>query len=111
MLIANIIFINRCIPSEEPIDLINVAFEQRPKGKHGKQGGKPNRFKYREDEDLYVTNFDVPDRVTGRNGVAELRQMNPHRTWNFVEVYITVVLNQAICIMWLNYSSCSSDCF
>ncbi|XP_028401199.1 asparagine synthetase domain-containing protein 1-like [Dendronephthya gigantea] len=80
---------DRCIPSEERIDLINVAFEQRRKGKHGKQGGKHNRFKYRDDGDD-VTNFDVPDRITGRDGVAELRQINPHRTWNFVEVNVTL---------------------
>ena len=30
--------------------------------------------------------YDVPDRMTGRQGLAELQRLNPHRQWNFVEV-------------------------
>jgi len=30
--------------------------------------------------------YDVPDRRTGRQGLLELRRLNPYRQWNFVEV-------------------------
>lgn len=30
--------------------------------------------------------YDVPDRRTGRQGLAELRKLNSRRQWNFVEV-------------------------
>ena len=43
----------------------------------------------RQDCDIVVPkNFDVPDRITGRNGVVELETLNPKRLWNFVEVRI-----------------------
>ncbi|KAF0293110.1 Asparagine synthetase domain-containing protein 1 [Amphibalanus amphitrite] len=33
--------------------------------------------------------YDVPDRVTGRDGWRELQTINPRRRWNFVEVNVT----------------------
>jgi len=30
--------------------------------------------------------YDVPDRQTGRQGLAELQTLNSRRQWNFVEV-------------------------
>jgi hypothetical protein len=74
----------RCVPSEEPIDLINVAFEQKSAPKDTKKQGRKHKVHKRE---TYRSNFEVPDRITGRSGVAELKQINPNRTWNFVEVY------------------------
>ncbi len=87
LLIELIILINRCVPLGETIDLINVAFEQKSAGKPTKkQGRKHKQHKSENDGETCGTNFDVPDRITGRNGVAELKQINPDRTWNFVEV-------------------------
>lgn len=33
--------------------------------------------------------YDVPDRMTGRETVAELRKLHPEREWRFVEVDVT----------------------
>ncbi|XP_076858460.1 asparagine synthetase domain-containing protein 1 isoform X2 [Brachyhypopomus gauderio] len=33
--------------------------------------------------------FDVPDRITGRAGLQELKNLSPARKWNFVEINIT----------------------
>lgn len=33
--------------------------------------------------------YDVPDRITGRETVAELRGIHPEREWRFVEIDIT----------------------
>ena len=48
-------------PVEETIDLLNVAFPSKG-------------------------NFDVPDRLTGLQGLDELHKLNPGRKWNFVKV-------------------------
>ncbi|KAK3092028.1 hypothetical protein FSP39_024533 [Pinctada imbricata] len=70
--------VDRCLPECEPIDLINVAFEQQPKGTVKK---KSNVSLERSEENRW----NVPDRETGHRALAEL---NPNRTWNFVEVQI-----------------------
>lgn len=57
---------DKYIPEEEPIDLMNVAFE-----KNG--------------------SFSVPDRRTGLASLNELRSLCPTRTWNFVEVILDSV--------------------
>jgi hypothetical protein len=58
--------VDQWIPLDEPIDLINVAFENPRVQNHAKRGraakaNEPTR-------DIYQ----VPDRVTGREGLAEL---------------------------------------
>ncbi|CAG8445156.1 893_t:CDS:10 [Acaulospora morrowiae] len=74
---------DKYIPQEESIDLLNVAFEnlriQQAKSKNRKKGSQE-----RDDKLIY----DVPDRITGRQGVEELRGISPNRTWNFVEVNV-----------------------
>lgn len=61
------------IPNNEPIDLINVAFEKATINSKIKP------------------NFDVPDRKTGRQALQELQKLTPNRTWNFIEINITRV--------------------
>ncbi|TPX32752.1 hypothetical protein SmJEL517_g04256 [Synchytrium microbalum] len=56
------------LPLSEPIDLINVSFE--------------NPRTANDTEDIY----DVPDRKTGRRALQELRRLAPNRQWQFVEV-------------------------
>jgi hypothetical protein len=67
---------DRYIPIDEPIDLLNVAFENPRKDQANKRleagGGAPSA--------AYL----VPDRVTGLSEVAELRRICPNRQWNFV---------------------------
>ncbi|XP_050402264.1 asparagine synthetase domain-containing protein 1 [Patella vulgata] len=72
---------DRCVPVNEPIDLLNVAFEQLPKAqpntvKRGKQSVQAE----------VKDKFSVPDRLTGYTALAEL---NPNRCWNFVEINVT----------------------
>ena len=60
---------DKFVPAEEPIDLLNVAFQQKTQ-----DGSDP---------------FAVPDRITGLLGLS---QLNPQRKWNFVKVRETLVL-------------------
>ncbi|KAL4236959.1 Asparagine synthetase domain-containing protein 1 [Mactra antiquata] len=69
---------DKCIPEDEPIDLLNVAFELKPKENNQKKGRKV-------DVPL-IKKWDVPDRLTGYTALSEL---NPNRKWNFIEVNIT----------------------
>ncbi|CAK6448075.1 unnamed protein product [Pipistrellus nathusii] len=79
---------DRHVPSEEPIDLLNVAFVTEakaaptsPSGKGRKRGkagapaeaGPPGAAA-------------APDRATARAGLAELRAASPRRAWNLVEI-------------------------
>lgn len=72
------------VARDESIDLINVAFEKarRP---------NPNASKKNSRETIDLVNFDVPDRKTGRQALAELREIRPWRRWNFVEVWKFVI--------------------
>lgn len=85
----------RYIPLDEPIDLLNVAFENPRKVKVqnlGNTGGIPKRAQraqaHRNEiatEKMSVS-YRVPDRVTGLTELEELRRLCPGRTWNFVGV-------------------------
>ncbi|NXB71651.1 ASND1 protein, partial [Donacobius atricapilla] len=92
------------VPLEEPIDLLNVAFTMKEQAKHR---GTTKRHTSREvqldllcpaeschdldaDTGTHVSCFDVPDRITGRAGLKELEAINPSRTWNFVEINVTL---------------------
>lgn len=88
------------IPAHEPIDLINVGFEN-PRSLAGQfaQARQPKRFagppvapaEARAPIDPYA----VPDRLTGREAVAELRVVCPERAWRFVEVDVPYAEAQA----------------
>ncbi len=80
------------VDPEEPIDLLNVAFENPRKIRvqaEGNLGGLPKREKKQKMRDrvdyseIDVT-YHVPDRVTGLQEVEELRRLCPGRIWNFV---------------------------
>ncbi|KFQ19660.1 Asparagine synthetase domain-containing protein 1, partial [Merops nubicus] len=89
------------VPLGEPIDLLNVAFMVKEKAK---QKGTTKKQTNREDllcpqescQDLdaktgaHLSCFDVPDRITGRAGLKELEAINPSRSWNFVEINVTL---------------------
>ncbi|NXY83149.1 ASND1 protein, partial [Alcedo cyanopectus] len=95
------------VPLGEPIDLLNVAFTRKeraePKGApkiHASLDTQldvlcpPGRWQDPEDPDAKsgtpFSGFCVPDRITGRAGLKELEAINPSRTWNFVEINITL---------------------
>ena len=80
---------HRYIPADEPIDLLNVAFENpRKQGKNRRNKGKSTVKDHNERHEDEVsdpsTSYLVPDRETGLEGLAELRRLCPHRIWNFV---------------------------
>lgn len=62
---------NKFVPNDEPIELINVAFESL--------GGQNVSEKL----------WDVPDRRSSLMSVNELRRICPERFWNFLEVNVT----------------------
>jgi hypothetical protein len=91
----------RHLPIDEPIDLLNVAFEnpRTLKAKQQPLKGRNNRNQTRHSTTIVteavrtmdsgislpeVNTYDVPDRLTGREQLAELRRICPDRTWNFV---------------------------
>ncbi|KAJ3736991.1 asparagine synthase-domain-containing protein [Lentinula guzmanii] len=90
------------VPRDEPIDLLNVAFENPRKIKLQKEGNiNPNKKKSKHktfesrngsndvDSDTSIlSDYMVPDRVTGLQEVEELRRLCPERVWNFVEINV-----------------------
>ncbi|KAM7017188.1 asparagine synthetase domain-containing protein 1 [Passerculus sandwichensis] len=92
------------VPLEEPIDLLNVAFMMKEQAKH--RGTTKRQTGHEVQLDLlcpqescqdpaadtgtHSSCFDVPDRITGRAGLKELEAINPSRTWNFVEINVTL---------------------
>lgn len=99
--------LQRYIPTDEPIDLLNVAFEnprKRAKNQNpNRKKGKPN-FKTRAERHEDVTSdpptsYLVPDRETGLEGLAELRRLCPRRIWNFVcPQFQDPIVNQEVTI-------------
>ncbi|NXC26075.1 ASND1 protein, partial [Campylorhamphus procurvoides] len=95
---------DKYVPLEEPIDLLNVAFMM--KGQAKDKGTTKRRTSHEVRLDLlcspetcqdpdaetgtHLSCFDVPDRITGRAGLKELEAINPSRTWNFVEINVTL---------------------
>ncbi|KAI0048394.1 hypothetical protein FA95DRAFT_1588690 [Auriscalpium vulgare] len=89
---------HRHAPLDEPIDLLNVAFENPRKIRvqlEGNVGGmtkKEKKTRARKEaagetvEGSYDHDYLVPDRVTGLREVEELRRLCPGRLWNFVEI-------------------------
>lgn len=66
------------LPGSEPIDLLNVAFQN------------PRIHKNSDiDEESYLAAFEsCPDRITGRASYMELCQVCPDREWRFVAINV-----------------------
>ncbi|KAG0713301.1 Asparagine synthetase domain-containing protein 1 [Chionoecetes opilio] len=80
------LLLDSCLPTEESIDLLNVAFPNRVCFS-GNAGGK-SKAKHKPDN-TPAMNFEVPDRIAGRECWQQLQQLRPHRDWNFVEIDVT----------------------
>lgn len=88
---------DRHVPRDEPIDLLNVAFENPrklkaalPKPARNHKGRvRPERNNVEVPEPTYM----VPDRVTGLEELEELRALCPHRRWNFVRLKLNIFLD------------------
>jgi hypothetical protein len=86
----------RHVPKNEPIDLLNVAFENPRKLRVQLEGNldalpkniKRERRKHGQDEQIAHcdASYIVPDRVSGLEEVEELRRVCPGRIWNFVRL-------------------------
>ncbi|PKI84982.1 hypothetical protein MVES_000755 [Malassezia vespertilionis] len=72
------------INSSQPIDLINVAFEN-PRA----HAAACERTKDSTAAVYAADRYAVPDRQTARKSVAELRNIYPSRRWNLVEVNVS----------------------
>ncbi|XP_044004502.1 asparagine synthetase domain-containing protein 1 [Aphidius gifuensis] len=70
--------VDEFIPNDEPIDLINVAFEKA-------KSNVDNKF----NKNKIDVSFDVPDRKTGHQALEELKKIFPHRYWNFIETNVS----------------------
>ncbi|KAI0271497.1 asparagine synthase-domain-containing protein [Gloeopeniophorella convolvens] len=91
---------HRHVPLEEPIDLLNIAFENPRKirlqvdGNAGGMSKKKKKAKVLQDAapvdgpllERYSPDYLVPDRITGLTELEELRRLCPGRQWNFVEI-------------------------
>ncbi|XP_063070044.1 asparagine synthetase domain-containing protein 1 [Engraulis encrasicolus] len=94
---------DRHVPADKPIDLLNVAFKlqeakmqpqssnsNKKKGKKAQNKQGPTTDEPCNQRDMNSTGrFDVPDRITGRDGLLELRRLSPERRWNFLEINVT----------------------
>ncbi|KAH0590489.1 hypothetical protein H2248_000636 [Termitomyces sp. 'cryptogamus'] len=82
------------IPYDEPIDLLNVAFENPRKIRLQAEGNTGGKQKHKKRSVPVVeldtrTSYSVPDRLTGLHEVEELRRLCPERSWNFVEINVS----------------------
>ncbi len=86
---------DRHIPADKPIDLLNVAFKIKertvpPKSlKKGKNKKKDCDADKMQPDQQSFNCYDVPDRITGRAGLQELKNLSPNRQWNFIEINVT----------------------
>ncbi|KAF8898510.1 asparagine synthase-domain-containing protein [Infundibulicybe gibba] len=95
---------HKYIPMDEPIDLLNVAFENPRKillQTEGNLGGMPKgkkRQKVKQGNPPVASEkaYMVPDRVTGLQELEELQRLCPGRTWNFVEVNVPFEESQSM---------------
>ncbi|TFK76894.1 hypothetical protein BDN72DRAFT_884541 [Pluteus cervinus] len=95
---------HRHLPCSEPIDLLNVAFENPRKMRLETEGNvnalpkqkKKERLKKGPTSEVKQPTYMVPDRVSGLQELEELRRLCPDRTWNFVEVNVPYEESQAL---------------
>lgn len=81
------LLLDACLPQGESIDLLNVAFPQRVCSS-ADVGNRHKAKKLTNNVALSSVNFEVPDRVSGRECWQQLQELRPCRNWNFVQVRI-----------------------
>ncbi|XP_036279070.1 asparagine synthetase domain-containing protein 1 [Pipistrellus kuhlii] len=90
---------DRHVPSDEPIDLLNVAFVAQAKaapasassrGRKRGKGGAPSEAGPPGAAAGPGEGARAPDRATARAGLAELRATSPRRAWNLVEIDVSL---------------------
>ncbi|KAJ3129119.1 Asparagine synthetase domain-containing protein 1 [Nowakowskiella sp. JEL0407] len=73
------------VPENEAIDLLNVSFEN-PRIQKARQNEKLHKKHAKGKKDVETSVYEVPDRITGRLSVEELKRTFPGREWRFVEI-------------------------
>lgn len=73
------------LPLEEPIDLLNVAFENPRVAAAAANASNQNHVQSLSPNSIYEN---CPDRITGRSAFHELQQTCPSRNWRFVAIDI-----------------------
>ncbi|KLO13968.1 hypothetical protein SCHPADRAFT_920879 [Schizopora paradoxa] len=85
---------DRFVPTGESIDLLNVAFENPRKiflessPQAERTAKRKDRTPNLNDPHSNTSSYDVPDRLTGREELEELRRLRPKRRWKFVEINV-----------------------
>ncbi|CAG8454408.1 1846_t:CDS:10 [Ambispora gerdemannii] len=80
---------DKYLPLEDPIDLLNVSFEN-PR-KVSSDNNKKNLVDANAGDERSISLYDVPDRLTGREGYQELKyekKILPNRPWRLVEINV-----------------------
>lgn len=76
------------LPIEEPIDLLNVAFEN-PRVAAAAAANTSNQKHPPSPSPSPISIYETcPDRITGRSAFTELQQTCPTRTWRFIAIDI-----------------------
>ncbi|VDD81900.1 unnamed protein product [Mesocestoides corti] len=77
---------DRYVPRDQPIDLINVAFQHlQPKAQPSKRRGESGDG----GATVYASPETAPDRQTALSSFDELRRLSPSRHWHLVLVRLT----------------------
>nr|XP_053646419.1 asparagine synthetase domain-containing protein 1-like isoform X1 [Cherax quadricarinatus]XP_053646488.1 asparagine synthetase domain-containing protein 1-like isoform X1 [Cherax quadricarinatus] len=81
------LLLDSCLPESESVDLLNVAFPQKiPQNNRAK---KLNTKKMSSSDGDSPRNYEVPDRISGRQCWHQLQELRPLRRWNFVEINVS----------------------
>ncbi|KAF9427547.1 hypothetical protein BGZ76_002299 [Entomortierella beljakovae] len=90
---------DRFLPEGEAIDLLNVGFEN-PRAVKARAADEARALLRQKKQGITASStssqntrpqpskYNVPDRVTGYESLAELKRIAPNRHWNFVEVNV-----------------------
>ncbi|CAG8466385.1 6458_t:CDS:10 [Ambispora leptoticha] len=79
---------DKYLPLEEPIDLLNVSFENPRKVSSDNKKKQKNLIDASAGGERSNSIYDVPDRLTGREGYQELKKISPNRPWRLVEINV-----------------------
>lgn len=85
------LLLDLCLPESESIDLLNVAFMQKVT-QNSRSTKKTDKKHKTENVSNLCVNYEVPDRISGKQCWEQLQELKPHRKWNFVEVIILTIL-------------------
>ena len=100
---------------DEPIDLLNVAFENPRKlmiraqdnGGGLSNNKKKDRQRRQINSDHTADTYMVPDRITGLQELEELRRLCPSRVWNFVRLSFLPTISLLMSTLLIGRGQCA----